>query len=149
MVFIPPEKPSSSVQRATEAATEAAIQAASAAAHATQASAAAATAAVEAAEAAAAQDPIIPEGVTAPPEVAADPLGQLPAALDGKRWWYARDYPQEFVEDGIYTLPALQRLNIPYERPAPTGLLQGWKTAPPALNKARESGVDHTVIWWR
>ena len=149
MVLVAKESASASVQKASEAATEAAAQAASAAAHAAQASAAAVTAAVEAAEAKAATETTIPEGLNAPPEVAADPLGQIPQAEDGKRWWYARDFPQKGVADGIYTLPALQRLDVPYTRTAPTGLLQGWKTAPPALNKARESGVDHTVIYWR
>ena len=53
------------------------------------------------------------------------------------------------MEDGIYTAQALANNGVDPERPAAEGPLAGWKTADPVLRRARNTGLDRTVVYWR
>ena len=120
----------------------AAHAAAEAAAHAAEAAALAFAAASAAAEAAA-NAAAYPEAATSTLAVPWPP----PPSSSGLRFWFARGYPH--LEDGIYTFPALANKGVDPERPAAEGLLAGWKTADPVLRRARATGVDRTVVYWR
>ena len=69
-----------------------------------------------------------------------------PSAL-GLRFWYARGYPG--LEDGIYTTLAPTNRGVDPEKPAATGLLDGFKTPEPALRRAQNTGVSETSVYWR
>ena len=69
-----------------------------------------------------------------------------PSAL-GLRFWYARGYPG--LEDGIYTTLALTNRGVDPEKPAATGLLDGFKTPEPTLRRAQNRGVSEASAYWR
>ena len=69
------------------------------------------------------------------------------ASQNGNRFWLARDFPD--LEDGVYTAAALLSRGVDPDRPAASGLLQGWKTAEPALRRALSWGRESSLIFWR
>ena len=129
--------PPSAARRAADAAAGASATAAAAEA-AAEAAAFAHAAAEAAAEAAASTE--------ASTSTSAVPWPPAPNQA-GLRFWFVRGYPH--LEDGIYTALALANNGVDPERPAAEGLLAGWKTADPVLRRARATGTDRTVVFWR
>ena len=121
--------PSSAARQAAEAAAQAAIAAARAAE--------AAAAAAEASEEGARNVDTSTDAVPWPPSCS--PLGL--------RYWYARGYPG--LEDGIHTYDALTNCGVDPDKPAPVGLLEGFKTPEPTLRRARNTGVRSSEVFWR
>ena len=67
-------------------------------------------------------------------------------AADLNRWWFAREYPN--LEDGIWTAAALEGAGVNPAVPQAKGLLAGSKGCDPALRKAKETGVQTTIVHW-
>ena len=119
----------------------------SAARYAAEAAAQAATAAARAAEAAAAAAEASEEGARNV-DTSTDAVPWPPSCSpSGLRYWYARGYPG--LEDGIYTFDALASCGVDPDKPAATGLLEGFKTPEPTLRRARSTGVRATVVFWK
>ena len=120
----------------------------SAARQAAEAAAQAAVAAARAAEAAALAAQAAGEPVTTPVDTSLDAVPWPPSCSPaGLRYWYARGYPG--LEDGIHTYDALVSCGVDPARPAPVGLLEGFKTPEPTLRRARNTGVRVSELYWR
>ena len=119
------------------------VQRAAAAAQAAEAATAASIAAAEALRAAERAAVLAAESGSS-----TDPVQWPPIACgNGNRFFLAREYPG--LEDGVYTVPALLTRGVDADRPAATGLLQGWKTVDPALRRAQAQGTDTTTVFWK
>ncbi len=64
----------------------------------------------------------------------------------GYRWWFSREFPA--LEDGIWTAKALQNEGVDPEVPHAQGLLLGFKTSDPTLRRAKEAGVQTSIVHW-
>ena len=80
--------------------------------------------------------------------VATGPLNYPPAPnVKGERFFFARSHPH--LEDGIYSAVALLNRGVDPNEPAPSGVLEGYKTEPPCFRKSYLSGVNRGAIFWR
>ena len=135
---------SSPPRAAARRAAEAAAEAAAAAARAAEAAAAAVEASEETAQCRtcggshhSSEHHTITDAVQWPPS----------ASALGWRFWYARGYPG--LGDGIYTFLALTNRGVDPEKPAATGLLDGFVTPVPTLRRAQNTGVSESSVFWR
>ena len=120
----------------------------SAARQAAEAAAQAAIAAARAAEAAAFAARAAEDPAASPVDTSLEAVPWPPSCSpSGLRFWYARGYPG--LEDGIHTFDALVSCGVDPERPAPVGLLEGFKTPEPTLRRARNTGVRVSELYWR
>ena len=80
--------------------------------------------------------------------VATGPLNYPPEPnVKGERFFFARSHPH--LEDGIYSAVALLNRGVDPNEPAPSGVLEGYKTEPPCFRKSYLSGVNRGAIFWR
>ena len=129
-------------QRSSSSPPSAAQRAADAAEVAAEAAVAAAVAASAAAEVAAQAPNCVQPGVSTTRE-----NWPPPADARGRRFFFARSFPK--LQDGIYTTVALWNRGIDPDQPTAQGLLDGWKTEPPALRRAYLTGVEFSTVFWR
>ena len=80
--------------------------------------------------------------------VATGPLNYPPEPnVKGERFFFARSHPH--LEHGIYSAVALLNRGVDPDEPAPSGVLEGYKTEQPCFRKSYLSGVNRGAIFWR